>query len=223
MSRQLPNVLKELRKERKMTQAKVAEILGITVKTYRTWEKDIDKMKCGIKSVNLIALSELYEVSIDYILGISTCRSVENEYIYKRTALNDSAIHALEMIKLQDENEKKNISHELSLIDVMNFTVEHSLEAVLFAIRDFLNIKYRIPVFFDQEKKEWVCPKSDYEFSKSVYGRPDLWWLNLASSDEKPYDNHPILLSDTFYESIAIKEIEKRIYELRELFNEKIT
>lgn len=220
MSSKLPNTLKRLREEKKLTQVKVAEILGVTVKTYRTWENDIEKMKSGIKSYNLIALAELYDVSIDYILGLSTCRSVDNQYIYEKIALNDEAIHALEMIKLQDANEKLNLDEDISLTDVMNFTIENSFEAILFAIRNFINIKYRIPVFFDKKNKCWICPKSDYEFSKGRFGGSDMWWLNLASSEEKPYDNKPILLTDTFYESVALKEVEKRIYELRELYDE---
>lgn len=107
MDSKLPNRLKTLRNERAMRQEDVANEIGVTIKTYRTWEKDIVKMKSGIKSSNLIELARLYEVSTDYLLGFSDCRSVDNYYISQKTGLNDEGIHALEMIKLQDENEKK--------------------------------------------------------------------------------------------------------------------
>ena len=51
MSSILPNRLKELREENRFTQENVAIKIGVTTKTYRTWEKDIEKMKSGIKSI----------------------------------------------------------------------------------------------------------------------------------------------------------------------------
>lgn len=85
MDSKLPNRLKMLRNEKNMRQEDVAVTIGVTIKTYRTWEKDIDKMKSGIKSNNLIALAELYKVSTDYLLGLSDCRSVDNHYISEKT------------------------------------------------------------------------------------------------------------------------------------------
>lgn len=225
MDSKLPNRLKILRNERAMRQEDVANEIGVTIKTYRTWEKDIDKMKSGIKSSNLIELARLYEVSTDYLLGLSDCRSVDNHYISQKTGLNDEGIYALEMIKLQDKNERENgaymkIQSRLSLVDVMNFTFKHEIESILMAIRNFLNIQYKIPVFFDKKKGEWICPKSDYEFSKGKFGVSDLWWLSLASSENMPYDNSQIPLTDTFFESVALKDIEKRLYDLRNIYNE---
>lgn len=100
MDSKLPNRLKMLRNQKNMKQEDVAVTIGVTIKTYRTWEKDIDKMKSGIKSNNLIALVELYKVSTDYLLGLSDCRSVDNHYISEKTDLDDERIKALEMIKL---------------------------------------------------------------------------------------------------------------------------
>lgn len=225
MDSKLPNRLKILRDERAMRQEDVANEIGVTIKTYRTWEKDIDKMKSGIKSSNLIELARLYEVSTDYLLGLSECRSVDNHYISEKTGLNDEGIQALEMIKLQDENEKINdayqkIQSRLSLVDVMNFTFKYEIESILMDIRNFLNIKYKIPVFFDKKRGKWICPKSDYEFSKGNFGLSDLWWLSLACSENTPYDNSQIPLTDTFFESVALKDIEKRLYDLRNIYNE---
>lgn len=225
MDSKLPNRLKMLRNEKNMRQEDIAYAIGVTIKTYRTWEKDIDKMKSGIKSNNLIALAELHKVSTDYLLGLSDCRSVDNHYISEKTGLDDEGIKALEMIKLQDLNEKRNhrlmkVDNGLSLVDIMNFTFKYEIENILMAIRNFFKVKYKIPVFFDTEKRKWICPKSDYEFSKGCFGFSDLWWLNLATSEDAPYDNNSIVLSDTFFESVALKDIEKRLYELRDLYNE---
>lgn len=166
-------------------------------------------MKSGIKSNNLIALSELYKVSTDYLLGLSDCKSVDNHYIPEKTGLDDEGINALEMIKLQDINEKRDhglmkVDNDLSLVDIMNFIFKYEIDSILMDIRNFFEVKYKIPVFFDKEKREWICPKSDYEFTKGSFGFSDLWWLNLASSEDTPYDNNSIVLSDTFFEYVAL-------------------
>lgn len=225
ISSKLPTRLEKLRKEHKLTQEGVAIKIGVTAKTYRTWEKDFEKMKSGIKSVNLIALARLYKVSTDYILGLSNCKNVRNHYISEKMGLDDDAIKALEYLKLQDANEKKNnkivhIDNGISLVDIMNFTFKWSIENILMSIRDFICVKYKIPVYYDKDK--WICPKSDYEFSKGQSGLfPNMWWLNLASNEEMPYDNRSIALTDTFFEAVAIKNIEKQLYDLREIYYDK--
>lgn len=226
MSSKLPNRLKVLREEAKYTQENVAAKIGVTPKTYRTWEKDFEKMKSGVKSVNLIALASLYNVSIDYILGLSNCRSVSNHYISQKTGLNDGAIDALIQIKLADENEKRNkhipdSDSIISLVDIMNFTFKRSIETILTSIRDFISARYKIPVYYESETGKWICPKSNFEFSEGELGFPDIWWLNLASNENTLYDNKPIMLSDTFFEMIALKDIEKHLYTLRTLYYEE--
>lgn len=66
------------------------------------------------------------------------------------------------------------VDNGLSLVDVMNFTFKYEIESILMGIRNFFNVKYRIPVFFDKEKKKWICPKSNYEYSEGHYGASDL-------------------------------------------------
>ncbi len=195
MDSKLPNRLKMLRNEKNMRQEDIADTIGVTIKTYRTWEKDIDKMKSGIKSHNLIALAELYKVSTDYLLGLSDCRSVDNHYISEKTGLDDEGIKALEMIKLQDIKEKRNhrlmkVDNGLSLVNIMDFTFKYEMENILMAIRNFFKVKYKIPVFFDTAKRKWICPKCDDGFSKRCFGFSDLWWLYLASSEDTSHDNN---------------------------------
>lgn len=57
--------IKELRLDRKVTQAQVGEILGVNQRTYSQYE-------LGTRSISveaLIALADYYNVSIDYIVG----------------------------------------------------------------------------------------------------------------------------------------------------------
>lgn len=59
--------LKELRKEKGLTQQQVADAVGKRREVYRRYE-------CGLRPLKtelLIALSEVYDVSTDYILGVT--------------------------------------------------------------------------------------------------------------------------------------------------------
>lgn len=55
--------LKELRARKNMTQAEVAEAIGITVQTYNAWEKDISNVAIG--KVNTLA--EFFGVTVGEI------------------------------------------------------------------------------------------------------------------------------------------------------------
>nr|WP_319488917.1 helix-turn-helix transcriptional regulator [uncultured Caproiciproducens sp.] len=59
------NNLKELRISKRLTQAELAQMIGIGQNTYSYWEND----KVKIDNLSLSKLSKLFGVSIDYILG----------------------------------------------------------------------------------------------------------------------------------------------------------
>ncbi len=67
--------LKELRKANKMNQESLASVLGVTQATLSGWENE----KYEIDNKSLMKCSEIFGVSIDYILGITD----ENDIIYK--------------------------------------------------------------------------------------------------------------------------------------------
>ena len=59
--------LKELRKEKNMTQVQLAELLGVSKGTVAMWE--IGKREPNFETLN--ALSDIFDRRIDYILGSS--------------------------------------------------------------------------------------------------------------------------------------------------------
>lgn len=114
------NRLKELRKDTGMTQEAIAKSLGITVKTYRSWEKCEDIKGIGIRNISdLVALAELFKVSVDYILNKSEFRTPENDFIGKETGLSDEAIFMLE-----EWNDKKNDLFIQKDLDTLNFILK---------------------------------------------------------------------------------------------------
>ena len=91
--------LKDLRGNK--TQREMAMFLGVTEKTYRSWE--IGEYRKGQNErvypqpdlEQLIKMSDYFHCSIDYLLCRSNCKSVDNHYISKVTGLSDNAINAL--------------------------------------------------------------------------------------------------------------------------------
>lgn len=73
--------LKELRKEKNLTQPDIAQMLGISATAYSKYE--LGKSKPDIDS--LVKLSKFYEVSLDYIVGLTDIKraSVINENFAK--------------------------------------------------------------------------------------------------------------------------------------------
>ena len=59
--------LVELRKEKHMSQAQLAKLIGVSNSTVAFWELDT----CEPTAPNLIKVSEIFGVSVDYLLGRS--------------------------------------------------------------------------------------------------------------------------------------------------------
>ena len=61
------NILKQLREETRKTQKQVAEELGYHTTTYARWEQELHE----IKLIDAINIANYYNVSIDYIAGLT--------------------------------------------------------------------------------------------------------------------------------------------------------
>lgn len=85
------NKLKELRKEKRVTQQEVAELLNITAATYSRYENGVHQPD----NDSLIKLSIFFGVSIDYLLGndIKKKRSTEAEDFEKNVKKIDDNIN----------------------------------------------------------------------------------------------------------------------------------
>ena len=94
------NRLKELRKEKALTQADLAELLEVTKLTISNWENGVS----SIKSDRLKKLCEIFDVDVPYLLGYNT---VKNETNIKVSVL-DEALEKLRTINnmLSVENDE---------------------------------------------------------------------------------------------------------------------
>lgn len=99
------NRLKELRKEKKYTQAQIAELMDVNVKTISRWEKG----EFEIKPAQAKMLADYFGVSETYLLGYS---DIKNEADIK-VAVLDEIIEKLVVIKdnmiLRESDEGPNL------------------------------------------------------------------------------------------------------------------
>ena len=84
------NRLKEIRKEKGMSQIALAKELGVSYRTLQYWENG----ESNIKPVHLKTLCEIFDVDAPYLLGYNT---VKNETNIKASVL-DEALEKLRAI-----------------------------------------------------------------------------------------------------------------------------
>lgn len=86
--------LKNLRKERKWTQKKLAGQLNVAVNTIIRWERNYEYPSLK----RLIELSEIYHVSLDYLVGIERNKNIVTD------GLTQDQINLLNTILLELQN-----------------------------------------------------------------------------------------------------------------------
>ncbi|MCQ2481361.1 MAG: helix-turn-helix domain-containing protein [Clostridia bacterium] len=63
-----PEIIRELREDRDLTQADIAKVLGTTQQVYSRYEKGLNEIPVR----HIITLCKYYDVSADTILGLKT-------------------------------------------------------------------------------------------------------------------------------------------------------
>lgn len=104
------NRIKILREEFGLSQAEFANKIGLTQQSISLYEKEERKPSQDV----LEALSDFFNVSIDYLLGKSETRSPE------RIKLSDEDISFMKGIKKLDEHEKKIIRNTMDYLMGVN-------------------------------------------------------------------------------------------------------
>lgn len=65
--------IKKLREERGMTQQNLADMLGVSQQAVAKWESE--KEKAEPDSITMIKISNIFQVSLDYLLGRTNVRT----------------------------------------------------------------------------------------------------------------------------------------------------
>ena len=101
--------LKKLRKQVKLTQAQIAEILDISQQAYGSWERGAKKPT----QENLVKLAQVLNVSVDYLVANSEEKSDELDNIELLFRMNskglteeEKEIFKKELIEFMEERKK---------------------------------------------------------------------------------------------------------------------
>ena len=98
------NKIKQLRKEKKLTQEELAEKIGISKRTLANWEDGVS----SIKENKLKILCEIFNVDAPYLLGYNT---VKNETNIKVSVLDEALekLHTINNMLSSESDEAPNM------------------------------------------------------------------------------------------------------------------
>lgn len=119
------NRLKELRKEKKLTQKVVAEIFGITQRTWRRWE-------CGeaqIRTDKLKEFADYFEVSEGYLLGYTNNRLSDDKKKFHEfwDDIEGSAVDKLNELTQNSKGKINVVGYQLIQVDGNGFLITYIL------------------------------------------------------------------------------------------------
>ena len=137
----------DLREYKDLSQIKLADYLGITQQTYSLWEK-------GTKIIplkHLNSLSNFYEISMDYIVGLTDEKN--NLGIIKLTELNKNEIGS-RIKKIREDNNLtlRDLAKELNTTSSTISAYETGKTLILTAFAYQICIKYNVSL-------DWLCGK----------------------------------------------------------------
>ena len=120
------NRLKELRKEKGLTQTDLAELLEVTKLTIHNWENGVS----SIKSDRLKKLCEIFDVDVPYLLGYDT---VKNETSLKASVLNEvleklREINNMLLVENDEGPNMWNLGFQSAMVAIENLKKEIELE-----------------------------------------------------------------------------------------------
>lgn len=111
--------LKEVRKASGLTQREVATYVGVNQNTYSYWENG----KTKIDSESIAKLAKLFNVSIDYLLDGSPCKTNIENFISEKPAVRSDHEKLLGVYDSLDEQSKT------QLMSVAYLLMSQSLKA----------------------------------------------------------------------------------------------
>ena len=120
------NRLKELRKEKGMSQIALAKELGVSYRTLQYWENG----ESNIKPVHLKTLCEIFDVDAPYLLGYNT---VKNETNIKASVLDEAleklrAINNMLSVESDEAPNMWTVGFRTAMVAMENFKKEIELE-----------------------------------------------------------------------------------------------
>lgn len=195
------NRIKEARLKLGLSQAQLAERLGVTLRAFGNWERG-DTL---INVENLIKLSTLLNLSSDYILGISDFTHPENEFITKQLGISDDAANTLCYFG-QHPNDTET--------QVFNFiTSDSSFIRFIHELSDYLKSNYNVAL------AEVVDDGTiTYKALQRPNGKIENRILLGKESPKYPEQFDVICLSSDIVSTYALQEMEAQLVRWKDAF-----
>lgn len=129
--------LKEVRKASGLTQREVATYVGVNQNTYSYWENG----KTKIDSESIAKLAKLFNVSIDYLLDGSPCKTNIKNFISEKPAVRSDHEKLLGVYDSLDEQSKTQLMSVAYLLmsqslKAQGIDVQEMVEQQLHKIKD---------------------------------------------------------------------------------------
>ena len=158
------NRLKELRKDKKISQTTLAKLLNVNEKTISRWENG----ESNIKPEKAEELAKIFNVSVAYLLGYSEYESFLD--ITKDFLNNDSDDdNDPEEIKLQEEtNEREERLEPERLRRVNNHGLSFYTDLFKFRSDELYEMLVDLSVFFLDKTKKGEVTKQDIELGEKL-------------------------------------------------------
>lgn len=129
--------LKEVRKASGLTQREVATYVGVNQNTYSYWENG----KTKIDSESIAKLAKLFNVSIDYLLDGSPCKTNIENFISEKPAVrsdHEKLLGVYDSLDEQSKNQLMSVAYLLmsQSLKAQGIDVQEMVEQQLHKIKD---------------------------------------------------------------------------------------
>ncbi len=192
-SRPFPNRLRNLIEESKTSQADLAKHIGVTRQAISSYSlgttiPDIEKFE---------KIADYFEVSLDYLLGRSQCKNVENHNIHEDTGLNEKAIKNLKYCADLGDN-----SITRTVNDLLEDT--HTLSAIAHYL------------YYEMDESSITTDKSSLVpfRAKYRYYKEKAQWSNSETPVPVDFATEIDCLTNEKYQKIKMLEVEENLLKL---------
>lgn len=178
--------LKRARKEAGLTQADLAEKMGVHIKTVMNWEQGIAEPPLG----TLMELTELYHCDLDYLTGRLDQKTHDLQFIHDQTGLSEKAIEKLQSFMTEPDWDQMERDFIESAPEISEEKIHDSIqrqresyqtspardysEIISLLIED-LNSEYLLSLITKRVKGYQPRSRSDRPLTHKELTQDDLW------------------------------------------------
>ena len=178
--------LKRARKEAGLTQADLAEKMGVHIKTVMNWEQGIAEPPLG----TLMELTELYHCDLDYLTGRLDQKTHDLQFIHDQTGLSENAIEKLQSLMTVPDWDQREKDLRESAPEIPEEKIHESImrereryetsikrdypEIISLLIED-LNSEYLLSLITRRVKGYKPRSRSDRPLTHKELTQDDLW------------------------------------------------